>query len=181
MIKRLFVSINIPDDLSLKLKEISDNITDKLKDSAHFKPSEDRYFHFTIKFLGSQEVGALPFIKKSIENAISKTDQSLEKSIKLRKIDYAVGNRMVWAFAKSAWMSAFAKNLEQELTSTNVSFDKKPFNGHITLIHIRDYFASKPKIIQKIDEKITITSVSLMESVLTPNGPIHNSLVEFKV
>lgn len=180
MIKRLFVSINIPEDLAGDLRDISDNLAAELKHSADFKLTENYNYHFTIKFLGSQEPGSVPIIEKCIKNALEGVDKALEKTISLKRVDYATGNRMIWVFAKSAWMESFAKNLETELQKANIGYDPKPFTSHITLVRIKDFFDKKPKIAQRVDKQMEIKTVSLMESVLTSDGPKYYPEVEIE-
>lgn len=108
-------------------------------------------------------------------------DKELEKKVSLKRVDYATGNRMIWVFAKSAWMAEFAKKLETELLRANVGYDPKPFTSHITLIRIKDFFGKKPKIARRVDKDMEIKKVSLMESFLTREGSEYDTLVEFQV
>ncbi len=88
---------------------------------------------------------------------------------------------MIWVYAESKWMTEFAVVLGNILRREKISFDKKPFKAHLTLIRMKTpYGVQMPNVRTEIGEDVGIDSVELMESTLTSDGPVYTTLFSEK-
>lgn len=183
MTKRLFVSIGIPKETVKKLIFIANSVVSEFPSTVKFRLTKEDNLHFTIIFLGSQEEKTIPSIESAIQEALDSI-RDVSPKLFLREVDYADAKRfdMVWACADSEWMRKFTAILANKFSARNISFDKKPFKEHLTLIRLKKPFGTAaPDIRTVIGEEIGINGVSLNESILTADGPIYTTISSFKV
>jgi len=172
--KRLFIAIELPQEIKEKLKIAADN---------RLRIVIQQNLHITFLFLGYVEEKRLEEIKKKIWE-VSQNGNSFK--LKLEKIIYAPPKstyKMIWAlFEKNA---EYAK-LNQLLAETLKEF--KPDIYKDQLIHITLARSKKPlsnKDIEEIKlpvveaEELNIEKIILYESLLRSSGPIYKKLEEF--
>lgn len=187
MRKRLFVAINLPDEIKDKIKEVVREIQPLFDGEIRFlKPDT---WHITITFLGYQPEDATPAIIESIKLAIPNHSQILKNSriVFERIVLGPIGKRprMIWLIATnetSKNLILIKNKLEDELIKKGVRFEREKRglgSAHITLARfqvgeaeIREGF-SLPKI-----ENISFTaeSLDLMESHLKRTGAEYETL-----
>ncbi|MCD6097204.1 RNA 2',3'-cyclic phosphodiesterase [bacterium] len=194
MVKRIFIAINLPDDIKNQLS-LKQSKLDKLfsKSDIPVRWTKKENLHLTLYFLGYIRENKL----ESVFELTKKTSSSFESfSIKLNKIVYAPLNsfppRMIWATGeKSSHFIELKRKIEDGLVKENFfskSFFKKEKKKdiiHITLARIRSIFSYNPENLPDISEDIDldfkVNSIEVMESHLKPKGPEYTILKSFNL
>jgi len=184
MNRRVFVAINLPENIRKKLASYEDKWPE-----IPTKWVKDFNLHITLAFLGYVKDEELMEIIKKTEK-VCKNHQPFE--IKLNKVVYGPTDKkpakMIWAIGdKNENLSKLANDLEGELfSSTNQNMEKylpkekkKMFSPHITLARIKQFQMNQMEAeeIPEVDEKISfnfdVNSVEIMESELKKSGPTY--------
>lgn len=137
-------------------------------------------FHITLKFLG-----------KTPKNEIIEIINKL-KGIKFKEFNFSLDNigffpndnyiRVIWLGTKE---NSEIMNLQKIIDKTIKTKNDFKFKPHITLARVkqvtdRDNFFNKIYNIKYEEKTINVKSFKLMNSTLTPLGPIYETIEEFK-
>lgn len=175
---RLFVAIEIPEDLKEYLSEIQGKIginSDKIRFV------NKAQIHLTLKFLGEVQ----PNIAEEIKNNLKKiTFDSF--SVVLDTLGVFPSEnyiRVVWVGLKpEAPILELQENVDEKLKKL---FKKeKNFKTHVTLARVKfvnnkEEFIKRLKNITIENKKIEINNFKLVKSTLTLQGPIYDDLEVF--
>jgi len=143
--KRLFVAINLPQDLKNKIEKIVDSLKISVNQCENprksvaeirFLPKEN--WHLTLVFLGYQPDEAINPILESLKETVKNFP---EPTVEFEKIIWAPPNkpaRMIWLTGTketSKNLAAIKTKLEDELVKNNVRFQRenRKYNTHLTL------------------------------------------------
>jgi 2'-5' RNA ligase len=183
---RGFVAIEINKEIKNKLSEF---LTQLKKIDADVKWVACENIHLTLKFLGHIGENILPALNKIINDAascLSPFDINIENvgafpSLKKPRVIFVCaqdkGNNLLKIYEK----------LDKGMEELGIKQDAKKYVGHITLGRIK----SRKNISALIDalnsgtgyffgqEKVNY--ISLMQSKLTPKGPIYTRLKNFTI
>ena len=176
---RLFISVNIdsPEILS-QLSKFQSLV--KFKGIKLVNPS---LFHFSLHFLGDTSTELIPQLKQ----IISSVDQpSLTVQLEKSGVFPSYNNiKVIWAGVSygSMELNSLHHQLKQQLQDNKFQIDSK-FTPHLTLARVKFLdAASKQKVQHALHEYKShifgsqeITKVHLMQSTLTPDGPIYQSI-----
>ncbi|MBU5574861.1 MAG: RNA 2',3'-cyclic phosphodiesterase [Candidatus Aenigmatarchaeota archaeon] len=178
---RLFIGINIPENIKKKILEIQE----KLKD-ADIKLVEPENLHICLKFLGEVDENQIENIKKSIDN-VCNNYKSFE--IRLNKLNFFPNEnfiRVVFIELENPWIiKSMMELLDTELNKYGFEKEKRDYIPHITLgrvknIKNKENFLKITKNI-KINEIININEIKLFSSKLTQKGPIYSIIYSKKL
>ena len=197
MKRRIFIAINLPEEIKKRLIEYQEKI-EKLFASID---SEDYYgqklfrwtkkenLHITLLFLGYVREEQLPEIIKATQET---TEKYRPFSIFLEKIVYGPSEkkmpRMIWIKGKkSKELTNLKEELENNISQKISQFKKegREFFPHITLGRIKQWAFKKipieerPEISEEILLSFEINSLEIMESQLKPRGPDYFILESF--
>ncbi len=174
---RLFIAINLPEEIKRKLSEYEGKWPE-----LPIRWTKGENLHITLIFLGYLLDEELLEICK-ITKEVASRNQSF--SINLNKICYGppkkMPPRMAWVNGeKSREFTALKNDLEKSLgISEGVSFspEKRVFSPHITLGRIRAWefrqleIEERPEVNEDIDLSFEVNSIEVMESQLKRGGP----------
>jgi len=173
--KRLFIAINLPDELKNKIEQITKKITD-------FRWIPSKNWHLTLVFLGYQADEAIIPILESIRESAQNfpaPDIEFEKMI-LAPPDREP--RMVWLNCTkqtSKILGEIKNKLENDLITNRVTFkiENRPFNSHLTLMRFSN---DSPILTYEIVDNLHFTSqsIDLMESHLKRSGAEYDILTK---
>lgn len=192
MNRRVFLAINLPENLQKKLAKYREKWSE-----VPAKWVKDFNLHITLAFLGYVRDEDLMDIIKKAEKVCAR-HSSFE--IILSRIVYGPTDKkpakMIWAIGeKNDMLSDLANDLEDALLS-NFSQNmekympkkaKKAFSSHVTLARIKQVQLSQMESdeIPEIDEEIKLCfdaySVDIMESELKKTGPSYTILESIKL
>lgn len=175
---RLFISVNLPEDIALYLKQMQTKIGQS--DAKMAFPSD---LHITLKFLG--ETG---------DNE-AKEIVALFKQVKMTSFKANLSNvgifpnetkpRVIWVGAEpeKKFNELF---LQIEKLTSKFSVSDHDFKPHITLSRIKfvkDRIALKQNLENlRIDKKeFSVDSFYLMKSTLTPTGPVYEVVEKYSL
>lgn len=182
---RLFIAINLPDDLRKALNSLQDKWLDL---PARWIWPEN--LHITMVFLGNNSDQEVVDIC-NIAHDVAKRHGPLE--IMLQRVCFGPENkepRMIWAIGeKSAELGNLQYDLENSFGNLNYAKTENRhfFTPHITLARIKQTELHKMEMdeIPLIDEAIRHTfiaeSIEVMESELKRGGPVYAILESFKL
>jgi len=165
---RLFISIDIPKELYRYCRQLQSRFPE-------MKNTDE--FHITLQFLGDEILSA-----ELIVEAL--------KKIQFAPFEIEMGNALPFPNAwdpRGAWIECklspelkkLAEDVQSEMRKIGYMSDK-PFKAHITLGRYRQAPEKKPEVVEGEPHRFTIENFYLMESILTPKGPIHKKLATFQ-
>jgi len=177
MKKRIFIAINLPEEIKKKLSEYQS----KLPDLPIRWVKKDN-LHITLIFLGYLNDEEILEVCKTTKEAAS---QSSSFFINLKKICYGppkkMPPRMVWTEGeKSEELGKLQSDLENSFLNSSVKGVKseaRPYAPHITLGRIKAWEFRKieqeerPAIDEDISLNFEVNSIEVMESELKRGGP----------
>lgn len=181
---RTFIAINLNPDIKEYLTSLQANLSIP---ETKIKWIEKINLHLTLKFLGYitlEEVELLKSILKESTNQYSPFTIQLSSHLGIFP-DYQMP-RIIWVGIKEGLseLTGLYNNLENNLDNKGFPREDKDFSGHISIGRIK-FIQDKTNFIQII-RRIDITNLSqlvgnidLMESKLTPNGPIYKVIAKF--
>jgi 2'-5' RNA ligase len=112
------------------------------------------------------------------------------KTVSFKPFEIEMGNALPFPNAwdpRGAWieckLSPELKKLAEEVQGAMKGLgyvSDKPFKAHITLGRYRHTPKNKPGVVEGEPHRFAVDSFHLMESTLTPSGPIHKELATFQ-
>jgi 2'-5' RNA ligase len=177
---RIFVAINLPNDIKRQLYKYSEKWPDL---PARWEPKDN--LHITLEFLGALTDAEIGEICVSVKEV---ADKHRGFSLSLNKILYGPPKKMppkfVWVEGeKSIELTSLREDLENALTRS-VKFvpENRVFAPHITLARIPAWGfktinpEERPEVNENIDLAFTVESIEVMESEMRKGGPIYTVL-----
>ena len=135
--KRLFIAINLPEEIKQRIKRLVSNI--KIDADVRWLPPEN--WHLTISFLGEQPEEGI----SAISDALKETAAAFSApTIEFEKITLAPAHRprMIWLVGikeTSKILGEIKIKLEDELVKNGVRFkrENREYNVHLTIARFR--------------------------------------------
>lgn len=181
---RSFISMDITSkDLLDKIKSFQTN----LKNSAcPMKVVERENLHLTLKFLGEIGESSYKRIVESLSPSLSEFS-SFEVSLKGTGFFPSISDlRVIWIGMDAPEIVYIQKDIDETLKTMGFKEDRK-FVPHLTVSRVKSSL-NKKSLLNVLDEYKDyefggqqITSINFKKSTLTPQGPIYETLKEFKL
>ncbi len=179
MSQRVFIAINLPEEVKRKLTEIQQKWAD-----LPVRWTKKSSLHITLVFLGYVNEQDL-YQVCDITKKVAKSHQPF--FIAFNRILFGPPGRsprMIWIEEeKNKELSNLRSNLENALSSEkSVDFEpeNRPFSPHITLARIRmeewRHLQKIPKIEEEVDFNFAVNSIEVMESQLLRDGAEYTVL-----
>lgn len=163
-----------------KLIELESEIN---KTGAHLKLVKPDNVHITLKFLGETEKGLIDEIEDIIKNAVEGVDPFNIKLVGTGVFPNPNYIKVVWIGIKQCELiGEIAQKIDESLSKLRFKREKRGFSPHLTVARVKS--AKNKDQLMKIIEKnrdvefadISVNSIKLMKSELTPKGPIYTVL-----
>ncbi len=182
---RSFIAIELPAEVKQALAEVQRKI--KSAGNLPVRWVDPANIHLTLKFLGDIDADSPAKIIGALEEAI-KGSKPFDIEVKGLGV-FPNMNRIqiIWVglYGEMEKLGQIQKNIEAGLKPLGFLPENRPFTPHLTLGRVRDY--CRPEERQKLGQVIsansfegkhiiTVTSINLMKSQLTPEGPIYSKL-----
>lgn len=176
MMLRLFVAVDVPDDIRILMCGMGGSIP-----GARPVPAEQ--LHLTLKFLGDTDGGQLPAIEQGLAEIVC-----APFTVCLKGVGHFPprGNpRVLWAgIEPAAEVTSLRNQVEKKLAAAGIERDPRKFAPHITLARLKNsplsrvtqflagnsLFATPP---------FTISEFHLYHSSLSAKGAVHTVLASF--
>lgn len=199
---RIFIAINLPEDIKKrlvfyqeKIEELFAPYRNKVSGSGPVRWTKKENIHITLVFLGYVSDEELLEVCETAKKVAS---EGSSFSINLKKIIYGppkkMPPRMIWAEGvcselaegkKIDGLSRLQKDLENSLLTSStkeIKSESRPYTSHITLGRIRqwEFRAIEPEERPIVDEDISLSfsvnSIEVMESQLKKGGSKYTVL-----
>ncbi|HKM76366.1 MAG TPA: RNA 2',3'-cyclic phosphodiesterase [Candidatus Bathyarchaeia archaeon] len=179
---RSFIAIDL-DDEAIK-KEINRVQRDLEQTGAQLKLVDPKIMHFTFRFLGETSTETIEKVKKAMnELAFERFDITINgigAFPNLRRIN------VIWVGVSSGVdrLEQLFQQLEPKLLQIGITSDDKGFNPHLTIARVksslnRDALATYVSKFEAVKlGAISVSSLRLKKSTLTPKGPIYSTMHE---
>jgi len=182
--KRTFIAINLTYELKNYLTVIKNNIN--IPDTK-IKWVNKNNFHITLKFLGYQSLEKIERIKKSLEEIVNLHNSFVMQLSPFIGCFPSLNNpRIIWVGIEKGIdnLKKLSDSINFSLSKRNLLEDKKEFSSHITIgrvkfIKDKNLFFETLKNININQLLQNVKSLELMESQLTPTGPIYNIIEKY--
>jgi 2'-5' RNA ligase len=181
---RSFLAILLPEELK---KKIYQSLTPLRQLSLDVKWVEEENYHLTLKFLGSLTTEEIHKVDALMFGLAAKETPFYLKCGKLMLFPNQRRPRVISLSLEGdlQTLQVLQKKIDDKLTDTIFSTDKKIFRPHITLgrlrslRNIRDLFKIMSDSEPLLDDKFKVNEFFLMASQLTPQGPHYTPLASF--
>ncbi len=182
---RLFIAIDLTDEMRKKIIEIKKKLTSGEFDVKFVEPEN---LHITLKFLGDVEEDKIGYIYSVLEN-VSKKFKGFNVEIKgLGYFGSSKFIRVIWLGIEKGCSEivSISEQLEKELGFLRKN-EFKTHSPHITIGRVKSG-RNKDKLLRCIEElkdvnlgEMNVNVIKLKESILTKKGPIYSDLKSFKL
>ncbi|MEI8202123.1 MAG: RNA 2',3'-cyclic phosphodiesterase [Bacteroidota bacterium] len=180
MERRLFIAVEIPTD-SMLIEHVA--TLQKLTRNDKIKWVELHNLHITLRFIGETPESLLKPIIKSLQN-LSETYVSFECTLaKLGIFGSSYNPRVIWlGISGKEHFQALSLKINQALQLAGIEMDSRPFVPHLTLGRINQCNDKNNlrEVVEKMSggfkKEIKVEAFHLIESKLTPKGPIYTKL-----
>ncbi|MEM2508331.1 MAG: RNA 2',3'-cyclic phosphodiesterase [Candidatus Hadarchaeales archaeon] len=175
---RLFIAVNLPEDLREKLASIQKEFP---KVSLKFVEPEN--LHLTLKFLGETPTGKIENIKKAISIAVQHSYSFELEVAGLGAFPDLRRSRVIWAGVRKGNQDVI--NLQRSIDRTLAEHGfplEKDFHPHVTLARVKSAVDARQivEFIREVGSRVfgsfCVKEVDLMQSTLTPRGPIYTKI-----
>lgn len=182
---RLFIAINLPEEIALQVDELVHKIDKKInRKPAGFRWLPQGNWHFTITFLGYEPAESLDLVQKSMEEVRGELNAA---PVEFEKIIYgppAKMSRMIWLTTSQKTVKALSEiknKLESRLEKNGIRSRKemREFNAHLTLARFSPTpLDNLPPIEEKLNLNFFADSLHLMKSILKLSGAEYEKIFQ---
>jgi 2'-5' RNA ligase len=188
-VMRLFVAIDINDDVRKAVAKLQQELKGRLKNQKGIKWVSPDVMHLTLKFLGEADENKIDEINSALEIACTEFCRSACGDKKSFEFELS----LIGTFGRPAsvlWLGSdkqseeilkLAADLENAFEELGFEKETRPFSAHLTLARIKDNADRQLQKILKDYPKINIPKVSadtvcLYKSQLTSTGSVYTLL-----
>jgi 2'-5' RNA ligase len=179
---RLFVALEIPDDVKLEIFKHCHTVANN---SLDYRWEAREKVHLTLKFIGDVKEDILPLIFDELE--FVKNYSSFACTIS--KFGFFFRNneaKILWCNLETdESIIKLTDELNQHLEKYDIEIEKRKFKGHLTLLRIRNKISEG--FIKKIKEysfnpiEFNAGNIMLVKSVLKPTGSEYKILKKYEL
>jgi 2'-5' RNA ligase len=181
---RSFIAVNLNPEIEeyLTYLQVSLNVPE-----TKIKWVEKNNLHLTMKFLGYISLEQTELIKSELKEITSRYSPFIIRlSSNIGVFPTYKMPRIIWLGIKGgiSELKELYNSIENKLSNKGFPQEDKDFSGHITIgrvkfIRDKDNFIQILKRIEVNNLTQEVGSIDLMESKLTPSGPIYNITAKF--
>ena len=183
---RCFIAIEIPETIQNQLARIQGTLRSQIQKASWVKPGN---VHLTLKFLGDVDPEDLEFIGEAIEGVASRHRGFSLRIGGLGVFPNFARPRVMWAGVKVGGerVTVLAQNINVALSDCGFPLETKRFNPHLTIARLKERIDLRPYVNQyrqydRIDgAKMSVKTISLIQSQLHPTGAIYSTLQSYSL
>jgi 2'-5' RNA ligase len=173
---RTFIAIHLPQDVQAYLGEMTDRLASQVPRRSVRWVKPDR-MHLTLRFIGETEKNLLPVVGKALDEASVRYQQFNLHLQGFGCFPNCKRPRVLWAGIGGDLEtgSRLKKDIDSALKSLGWEAENRSFQPHLTVGRVKDAQTVAthhwPEDLKALP--IPVNSIHLIESELTPNGPIY--------
>lgn len=183
---RLFIAIAISESIRDALSDTVKTLRQSQTRAEKIKWVEPENYHLTLKFFGEVAENQLNSLTSALAESVKDQKKAALKFKGIGAFPNLDRARVLWAGAEGEVeaVSQLAQSIDQATVQAGLTPADKPFSSHLTLARFMTP-PSKPLLDQmKIYSSqefgsIIVERISLIQSQLTPHGPIYSVVQEF--
>ena len=186
---RLFVSVDLPDELADSVREVQE----LFEGASGLNVTDPEQAHVTMQFLGDVDESRLDEVTAAVERGV-------ERGVDAAGVDDAFPARfaglgvfpsldyisVVWLGMEvgSDELTALHEGIEAETTAVGFDPEDHEFTPHVTLARM-EHAGGKERVQEVIERRhptvgeMVVDEVRLTESVLTDEGPAYSTVESF--
>lgn len=183
---RSFVAIELPQNVKNELAQLEGKL--ERAGDRFVKWVNPRAIHLTLKFLGNVPTKQIPEISNVIEQASKGTPPLHLQIASLGVFPNVNRPRVLWVGIKGETdsLQGLQQKIDSALVSLGFAEEKQPFTPHLTLARIREgtpFIDRKDfgELVMSTDfeskHPISVETINLVKSQLTPEGAIYTCLL----
>jgi 2'-5' RNA ligase len=183
---RSFIAVNFSEEVKKKLAEIQHELKNAVEGS--LKWVEEENLHLTLKFMGDVREDVLGHIKSSLSPVFKNYRQFKVEFKNVGAFPTVNKPRVLWVGIEKGKneLEKLAIEIENTLNDKlGIAKEERKFLPHITLARVKDKCRINFEKIAKYQDKVfaedVVSKVDLMESKLTPSGPIYSVMYSWKL
>jgi RNA 2',3'-cyclic 3'-phosphodiesterase len=173
---RAFIAIHLPENVKQELGRVNDQLA-ALAPAGSVRWVRPELIHLTLRFLGDTAVAQLPRLAAALDQAAA---QHAPCTLRLGRVGCFPNcrrPRVIWAGLQGdlAQVTALKQALDGALAPLGWEAEDRPFAPHLTLGRVSDGRKTQGVAWEARVEalEVPVTAVHLLESQLTPRGPIY--------
>jgi len=173
---RTFIAIQLPQDVQDYLGILTNTLSDQVPQRSVRWVKPDR-MHLTLRFIGETEKNMLPAVGKALDEVAAQYQMFSLHLQGFGCFPTCKRPRVLWAGVDGDLESAgrLKEDIDAALTPLGWEAENRPFQPHLTIGRVKDSQAvagqSWPAELSALP--IPANSIHLIESELTPGGPIY--------
>ncbi|MBN1293228.1 MAG: RNA 2',3'-cyclic phosphodiesterase [Candidatus Latescibacteria bacterium] len=179
---RTFIAIEMPEEIRQKVGDYIDSISGMVDNIKWVAPEN---LHFTIKFIGEVNKSDLRELMGCIETTASEFTPFSMGLYGLGFFPSEIKPRVVWIGADGGadHLLEVFQTLENCLEKVGYDRDSRTFSPHLTIGRAKkDKNVVVPEGLPEFEPvRFEISSIALIKSTLTPQGPIYEKTFESKL
>jgi 2'-5' RNA ligase len=167
---RLFLAINLPDDVRRAIHEATSPLRAALPEAAWADPAR---LHVTLKFLGELPADAAPPLAAAVERVAGRHAPLVLRLGGVGAFPDLRRPRVVWlGVTTPPALSALHRDLERECAALGYEAEQRPFRAHVTLGRVRTVGGALARAAADVhyQAEVAVTTIELMESRLSSAG-----------
>ena len=182
---RLFVAVDVPETLKTSIEELVRSLAEETRrDRAKIKWAGPSQFHFTLKFLGECEEAVVPKLAEALDLAAAQREPFPITPNGIGAFPGRGTPHIIWLGVSEGQepMAALSADIEAALEDLGFAKEERPFHAHLTLGRVKSA-SNGDQLRSHLEEypvpplnTITVETVTLYQSILSPEGPTYQSL-----
>jgi len=182
---RSFIAIELPGEIKSDLAELGNRLMDAKQPFVKWVDFEN--VHLTLKFLGNIAVNQITEITGAMREAVRGVSPFRLEILGLGAFPRMEQPRVIWVgiSGETDKLLELQRTMDSKLVRLGFARENQSFVPHLTLARVRDNASLSDRkglgrllTSTKFESKgyITVNSINLMKSQLTPDGPIYSRL-----
>lgn len=179
MTKRVFIAINLPNELKKKLNLVIQQLK-KVNPDYGINWVAPENLHLTVHFFGDLNDKQIAQAEEGIEEVTKRINSFEIKIAKFGCFPNEEHPKVIFIGVKDCeTIRLLIGQLEVMLQNLGFLVDPRPWQAHLTLGRIKDNIKCKTTDIDFPSETFEVKNIELMESQLKPEGPIYSVIKSF--
>jgi RNA 2',3'-cyclic 3'-phosphodiesterase len=176
---RTFIAINLPDEIQHAVSDYVDSIKKSMKD---IKWVDSNNLHFTIKFLGEVNDSDIKKVTDCMSN-VAREYSPFEIGLSDTGFFPSESNpKVVWIGVDGGedTLLDLYQDMENCLEESGFDRESKTFSPHLTIGRVKKFkkVTVPDNLLDFEPVRFTVSSLAVMKSTLTPEGPIYEKIFE---
>ena len=182
--ERVFIAINLPEEAK---NEIEFFLAKLKKKVGYVTWSSPENMHITLQFLGNLGLEKIDELCSALNTLENKYNSEMEFKLgKLNAFPNIFNAKIIYLEARQQTGTSVMKLYKEildELIKLDLEIDMRKWFSHITLGRAKSKIDSNifERFNLEVEIKFKIKSFELMESILTPSGPIYKVIRSFNL